>query len=137
MECVFVLHFQGFLIIPVDLRKWRGKRCTEPAHGSTSPAFQHCSLQEYPEVKYRQLLVAGIVAVALPIKVAALELCELANSHIGCRSGDAWDAYGWVWIAFEKQNCQDFNSATRGNTWLIFGISGDPRTWGLALRARF
>jgi iron complex outermembrane receptor protein len=61
----------------------------------------------------------------------------LANFRIGFRSGDTWDVYGWVRNAFDKKYYQELNAATGGNTGLVVGIPGDPRTWGLTLRARF
>jgi iron complex outermembrane recepter protein len=61
----------------------------------------------------------------------------LANFRIGFRSGNTWDVYGWVRNAFDKKYFQELNAATGGNTGLVVGIPGDPRTWGLTLRARF
>jgi iron complex outermembrane receptor protein len=61
----------------------------------------------------------------------------LANFRIGFRSGDTWDVYGWVRNAFDKKYYQELNAATGGNTGLVVGIPGDPRTWGLTVRARF
>ncbi len=61
----------------------------------------------------------------------------LANFRVGFRSGDTWDVYGWVRNAFDKKFFQELNAATGGNTGLVVGIPGDPRTWGLTVRAKF
>jgi iron complex outermembrane recepter protein len=61
----------------------------------------------------------------------------LANFRIGFRSGDTWDVSGWIRNALDKNFYQELDAATDGNTGLIVGIPGDPRTWGLILCARF
>ncbi len=61
----------------------------------------------------------------------------LANFRLGFRSGETWDVYGWVRNALGKEYFQELNAATGGNTGLVVGIPGDPRTWGLTVRAKF
>jgi iron complex outermembrane receptor protein len=61
----------------------------------------------------------------------------LANFRLGFRSGSSWDVYGWVRNALGKEYFQELNAATGGNTGLVVGIPGDPRTWGVTLRAHF
>ena len=61
----------------------------------------------------------------------------LANLRVGFRSGETWDVYGWVRNLTDKKYFQELNAATGGNTGLVVGIPGDPRTWGVTLRARF
>ncbi|MEO6080930.1 MAG: hypothetical protein ABIQ86_14345 [Steroidobacteraceae bacterium] len=52
----------------------------------------------------------------------------LANFRVGFRSGSTWDVYAWVRNALGKEYFQELNAATGGNTGLVVGIRGDPRT---------
>jgi iron complex outermembrane recepter protein len=61
----------------------------------------------------------------------------LANFRLGFRSGSNWDVYAWVRNALGKEYFQELSAATGGNTGLVVGIPGDPRTWGLTVRAEF
>ncbi len=61
----------------------------------------------------------------------------LANLRVGFRSGGKWDVYAWVRNALDKEYFQELNAATGGNTGLVVGIPGDPRTWGVTFRAEF
>jgi iron complex outermembrane receptor protein len=61
----------------------------------------------------------------------------LANFRLGFRSNGTWDLYAWVKNAFDKQYYESLNAATGGNTGLIVGQPGDPRTWGITVRAEF
>jgi iron complex outermembrane recepter protein len=61
----------------------------------------------------------------------------LANFRLGFRSGSNWDVYAWVRNALGKEYFQELNAATGGNTGLVVGIPGDPRTWGVTLRTQF
>jgi len=61
----------------------------------------------------------------------------LVNLRLGFRSGGNWDLYAWVRNALDKQYFQELNAATGGNTGLVVGIPGEPRTWGVTLRAEF
>jgi iron complex outermembrane receptor protein len=61
----------------------------------------------------------------------------LTNLRVGFRSGSSWDVYAWVRNALDKEYFQELNAATGGNTGLVVGIPGDPRTWGVTFRAEF
>jgi iron complex outermembrane receptor protein len=61
----------------------------------------------------------------------------LTNLRMGFRSGSTWDVYAWVRNALGKDYFQELNAATGGNTGLVVGIPGEPRTWGVTLRAQF
>jgi iron complex outermembrane receptor protein len=61
----------------------------------------------------------------------------LANFRLGFRSGTHWDLYAWVRNALDKEYLQELNAATGGNTGLVVGIPGEPRTWGVTVRATF
>jgi len=60
----------------------------------------------------------------------------LASFRLGFRAGDTWDVYGWVKNALNRDYFESL-ATTPGNTGLIAGLPADPRTWGLAVRARF
>lgn len=59
----------------------------------------------------------------------------LVNFRLGFRTGD-FDVFGWVRNAFEAEYFEQL-AVTPGNTGLIAGQPGDPRTWGMTVRARF
>ncbi|HMN44232.1 MAG TPA: TonB-dependent receptor [Povalibacter sp.] len=61
---------------------------------------------------------------------------SLANFRAGVRFGQGWDVYGWVRNAFDEEYF-DFLSTQSGNTGLVIGQPGDPRTYGLTVRASF
>lgn len=60
---------------------------------------------------------------------------SLANFRAGVRVG-GWDVYGWVRNAFDEKYF-DFLSTQSGNTGLVIGQPGDPRTYGLTVRTSF
>jgi iron complex outermembrane recepter protein len=60
----------------------------------------------------------------------------LLNLRAGWRSSTGWDLYGWVRNATDAEYF-DFLSAAPGNSGLIVGQTGDPRTYGITLRASF
>ncbi len=60
----------------------------------------------------------------------------LANFRVGFREEDRWDVYAWVRNAFDKDYF-DFLSVPSGNTGLISGQPGDPRTWGATIQVHF
>lgn len=61
---------------------------------------------------------------------------SLSNFRVGFRTDDGFDIYGWVRNAFD-QNYIDQLFVGPGNTGLIAGLPGDPRTWGVTLRKSF
>ena len=58
------------------------------------------------------------------------------NLRVGFRSDDNWEVFGWVRNLFDAHYFEQLAVAS-GNTGLIVGQPGDPRTWGLTLKARF
>jgi iron complex outermembrane receptor protein len=56
----------------------------------------------------------------------------LANFRAGLRT-DRWDVYGWVHNAFNRDYLE-FLATQSGNTGLIVGQPGDPRTYGVTVR---
>ncbi|PTQ12057.1 TonB-dependent receptor [Sphingomonas oleivorans] len=60
----------------------------------------------------------------------------LANFRIGFRTEGGWDLFGWVRNAFDR-NYYELLATQSGNTGLIVGQPGDPRTYGATLRATF
>lgn len=61
---------------------------------------------------------------------------SLSNFRVGFRTDDGFDIYGWVRNAFDKQYIDQLFVGP-GNTGLIAGLPGDPRTWGVTLRKSF
>ncbi len=60
----------------------------------------------------------------------------LANFRAGFRASGKWDVYVWVKNAFEKDYWEQLAS-TPSSTGLVAGSPGDPRTWGVTVRAEF
>ncbi len=61
---------------------------------------------------------------------------SLSNFRVGFRTDSGFDIYGWVRNAFD-QNYYEQLMVGPGNTGLIVGLPGDPRTWGATVKARF
>ncbi len=59
----------------------------------------------------------------------------LSNVRLGFRT-DGFNLYGWVRNAFDADYFSELNFGP-GNTGLIAGIPGDPRTWGGTIRVDF
>ena len=59
----------------------------------------------------------------------------LSNVRLGFRA-DGFNIYGWVRNAFDVDYFSELNFGP-GNTGLIAGIPGDPRTWGGTIRIDF
>lgn len=60
----------------------------------------------------------------------------LANIRIGFRTGDGFDVFAWVRNAFDEDYFELLN-VPGGNTGLITGQPGDPRIWGVTVKAAF
>lgn len=60
----------------------------------------------------------------------------LANFRAGVRTGDGLDLFAWVRNAFDEEYFEQL-ALGPSNTGLIVGQPGDPRTWGVTLRAAF
>ncbi|CAH0496904.1 TonB-dependent receptor [Novosphingobium sp. CECT 9465] len=61
---------------------------------------------------------------------------SLSNVRVGFRTDDGFDIYGWVRNAFDENYFEQLFVGP-GNTGLIAGLPGDPRTWGFTLRKAF
>ena len=60
----------------------------------------------------------------------------ITNFRVGFRTDDGWNLFGWVRNAFDT-NYYETLATQSGNTGLIVGQVGDPRTYGVTLAARF
>ncbi len=61
---------------------------------------------------------------------------SLSNFRLGYRSEHGVDLYGWVRNAFKQKYFEQL-AVPSGNTGLIVGQPGDPRTWGFTVKAEF
>jgi iron complex outermembrane receptor protein len=61
---------------------------------------------------------------------------DLHNFRAGFRTEEGFNVYGWVRNAF-KQNYFEQLFVGPGNTGLIAGLPGDPRTWGFTISSNF
>ncbi len=60
----------------------------------------------------------------------------LANARVGFRADDGWDAFLWVRNLTDQRYYEQL-APVSGGTGLIVGQPGDPRTFGITLRAHF
>ncbi len=61
---------------------------------------------------------------------------SIANLRLGFRTETGWELFTWVRNAFD-QNYYEQLAVPSGNTGLIVGQPGDPRTWGATFKAEF
>jgi iron complex outermembrane receptor protein len=61
---------------------------------------------------------------------------SIANIRLGFRANNGWEVYAWARNAFDEEYF-DFLTSQSGSTGLIIGQPGDPRTYGLTLKASF
>jgi iron complex outermembrane receptor protein len=61
---------------------------------------------------------------------------SLSNLRAGFRSDDGLSIFGWVRNAFDANYFEQLFIAP-GNTGLIAGLPGDPRTWGATISRSF
>ncbi len=61
---------------------------------------------------------------------------SLANFRVGVRTLDGLDLFAWVRNAFDEEYFEQL-ALGPSSTGLIVGQPGDPRTWGVTLRAAF
>lgn len=61
---------------------------------------------------------------------------SLSNFRLGFRTEAGFDIYGWVRNAFDENYFEQLFVGP-GNTGLIAGLPGDPRTWGFTVRTKF
>lgn len=60
----------------------------------------------------------------------------LTNFRAGFRTDNGFDIYGWVRNAFDVRYFEQL-AVPSGNTGLIVGQPGDPRTWGVTAKIEF
>ncbi|WP_407073358.1 TonB-dependent receptor [Sphingomonas sp. LaA6.9] len=60
----------------------------------------------------------------------------LSNFRAGFRTESGFNVFGWVRNAFDEDYLEQL-SVGPGNTGLIVGLPGDPRTYGLTISAKF
>ncbi len=60
----------------------------------------------------------------------------LNNFRLGYKAGEKWNLFGWVRNAFDA-DYNDVLALQSGNTGLVVGQPGDPRTYGVTLSSRF
>lgn len=65
-----------------------------------------------------------------------IEGYSILNLRAGFRADNGWEAFVWVKNALDEDYLQ-FVSIQSGNSGLVIGNPGDPRTMGLTLRARY
>lgn len=70
---------------------------------------------------------------ATPSQYTWIEGYDLHNFRAGFRADSRFSLYGWVRNAFDKKYFEQLQIAS-GNTGLIAGSPGDPRTWGMTAR---
>lgn len=61
---------------------------------------------------------------------------SIANFRTGYRTDKGWDLYAWVRNAFDEKYF-DYLATQSGSTGLVIGQPGDPRTFGLTVKASF
>ena len=61
---------------------------------------------------------------------------SLSNFRVGFRTESGFDIYAWVRNAFKEDYMEQLIVGS-GNTGLIVGLPGDPRTWGATIKTRF
>jgi iron complex outermembrane receptor protein len=61
---------------------------------------------------------------------------SLANFRLGYRNDNKWEIYGWVRNAFDEEYFE-LLSTQSGSTGLVIGQLGDPRTYGVTVKASF
>ena len=71
-----------------------------------------------------------------PSAVQNVEGYILTNLRAGYRTRSNWEVFGWVRNAFDTQYF-DFLTAAPASTGLIVGQPGDPRTFGVTIKAQF
>jgi iron complex outermembrane recepter protein len=71
-----------------------------------------------------------------PSTVQNVEGYVLTNLRAGYRTKGGWEVFGWVRNAFDTHYF-DFLTAAPSSTGLIVGQLGDPRTYGVTVKARF
>jgi len=58
------------------------------------------------------------------------------NLRAGFKTGGNWEAFAWAKNAFDENYLQ-FVSVQSGNSGLVIGSPGDPRSVGVTLRVKY
>jgi iron complex outermembrane receptor protein len=69
-------------------------------------------------------------------KYALIKGYTVVNGRIGLRSDGPWEVSIWAKNLLDEEYLQ-FTSVQAGNSGLILGNPGDPRTYGLTLKAKY
>ena len=73
---------------------------------------------------------------ATPSAYSWIDGYSLSNFRAGFRADEGFEVYAWVRNAFDTDYFEQLSFGP-GNTGLITGLPGDPRTWGGTIKARF
>lgn len=79
---------------------------------------------------------SGFFSDASPSEAARVKGYHLSNFRLGFRTDSGLNIFGWVRNAFDE-NYFDQLFVGPGQTGLIAGLPGDPRTWGGTINTRF
>jgi iron complex outermembrane receptor protein len=71
-----------------------------------------------------------------PSRFQNVDAYIIANFRAGFRAANGWEVFGWVRNA-TGADYHDFLTAAPASTGLVVGQPGDPRTYGLTVKARF
>ena len=69
-------------------------------------------------------------------KYTEIEGYTVVNLRAGFRADNGWEAFVWVKNALDEDYLQ-LLTVQAGNSGLVLGTPGDPRTFGLTLRAKY
>ena len=61
---------------------------------------------------------------------------SLVNLRAGLITSGNWEAFAWVKNVFD-QNYFQYLQAQPGNSGAVFGLLGDPRTFGVTVRVKY
>ncbi|MDZ3833024.1 MAG: TonB-dependent receptor [Sphingopyxis sp.] len=79
---------------------------------------------------------SGFSSNASPSAYTSIDGYALSNIRAGFRADTGFEAFVWVRNAFDARYFEQLFVGP-GNTGLITGLPGDPRTWGGTIKARF
>ena len=65
-----------------------------------------------------------------------IDAYSIHNFRLGYKANDKWNVFGWLRNAFDR-NYYEVLATQSGNTGLVVGQPGDPRTYGLTVSASF
>ena len=71
-----------------------------------------------------------------PSRYTYIDAYSIANFRIGYKIGNKFNIFGWVRNAF-NEDYFDVLALQSGNTGLVVGQPGDPRTYGVTINKRF